>query len=208
MDDSVSGVYLERYVYLIGGWSETDNVRNVQIYDTAYNTWQQATPLVGTPVFGHAGAIIGDEIIYCDGAYRNPVKGGPGFIASDECWRGRLDRNDPTNITWSRLPKHPGNARYRIAAGVDHSRGLLCFVGGTDNPYNYDGIGYDGRPSEPSATAFVWVAGTTKWEVLTTHAPASMDHRGLIAIGSTLRTIGGMEVGQSVSAHVRVLSIK
>src|SRR4029077_5715536 len=30
VDDSVSGVYRDRYVYLIGGWSKTDAVRDVQ----------------------------------------------------------------------------------------------------------------------------------------------------------------------------------
>ena len=31
----------------------------------------QATPIPGTPVFGHAGAIIGNTIVYVDGAYKN-----------------------------------------------------------------------------------------------------------------------------------------
>jgi len=66
--DSVGGLYRERYIYLVGGWSKTDAVRDVQVYDSEKNTWAQATPIPGTPVFGHAGSVVGDTIVYVDGA--------------------------------------------------------------------------------------------------------------------------------------------
>ena len=90
--DAVVGVYRDRYIFLIGGWSTSkdDAVRNVQIYDTDKDTWMQATPIPGTPVFGHAGAIIGDIIVYVDGAYKNPSGVGPKYLASDECWVGEI----------------------------------------------------------------------------------------------------------------------
>jgi N-acetylneuraminic acid mutarotase len=203
VDDSVSGVYRNRYIYLISGWSETDNVSRVQVYDTATNSWQQATPVPGRPVFGHAGAIFGDQIIYCNGVYR----GTHGFAASDECWRGDIDQGDHTRITWARLPNHPGSARYRIAAGADPARGKVWFVGGTDNPYNYNGIGYNGQPSEPSATAFAYDVSTGGWQALTDQTPASMDHRGLIVFSDTLLTVGGMESVQRVSSHVLAVAL-
>ncbi len=203
VDDSVSGVYHDRYIYLISGWSETDNVNRVQLYDIATATWQQATPIPGQPVFGHAGAILGDQIIYCDGVYRKPH----GFAASDECWRGDIHTDNPTRITWTRLPNHPGSARYRIAAGADPARGKVWFIGGTDNPYNYDGIGYDGKPSEPSPLAFAYDVLTGEWQVLTDQAPASMDHRGLIVVPNALITIGGMEAEQRVSDKLRAVAL-
>jgi N-acetylneuraminic acid mutarotase len=208
VDDSVSGVHLDRYIYLISGWSQTDSVAHVQVYDVTTDEWHAATPIKGKPVFGHAGAILGSEIIYCDGVLKSPSGVTPGFVASDECWRGEIDAGDFRVIHWSELPKHPGGARYRIAAGADPARGKIWFVGGTDNPYNYDGVGYNGKPSEPSATAFAWDAGTQKWEVLSMSAPASMDHRGLVIIADTLMTIGGMEPGQSVTTHVRTITIQ
>jgi hypothetical protein len=33
VDDSVAGVYRDRYIYLVSGWSKTDAVRDVQVYD-------------------------------------------------------------------------------------------------------------------------------------------------------------------------------
>src|ERR1039458_3970102 len=56
VDDAVIGVYRDRYIFLIGGWSSTagskgDAVRNVQVYDTEKDMWFQATPIPGTPVF-------------------------------------------------------------------------------------------------------------------------------------------------------------
>ncbi len=85
VDDSVIGVYHDRYIYLVSGWSNNDAVRNVQVYDGAKDKWVQATPVPGTPVFGHAGALLDDTIIYVDGAHKNPSGNRPRYVASDEC---------------------------------------------------------------------------------------------------------------------------
>ncbi len=90
VDDSVLGLYRERYLYLIGGWSKTEPTHNVQVYDTEKNKWMQATPIPGTPVFGHAGAIVGDTIVYVDGAYKNPTGANPKYVASNDCWMGKI----------------------------------------------------------------------------------------------------------------------
>jgi len=204
--DAVLGVYRDRFIFLIGGRSKIDAVRDVQVYDTEKNKWMKATPIPGTPVFGHAGAIVGDTIIYVDGAYKNPSSSGPKYIASSECWMGKLTKTDVTKIEWTKLPDHPGSARFRIAAGPSEKEGRIYFSGGTDNPYNYDGIGYDGRPSEPSAVTFAFNTKTGKWETVNEDTPDStMDHRGLIVTHLGLVIVGGMEKGQQVTAKVRVV---
>jgi N-acetylneuraminic acid mutarotase len=206
IDDSVIGVYRDRYIYLIGGWSKTDSVRNVQIYDTDKDQWMQGTSIAGTPVFGHAGGIVGDTIVYIDGAYKNAGAEGPKYLASGECWMGKIDKKDPTKIEWSKLPAHPGNAHYRIAAGVSEKDGRIYFSGGTDNPYNFNGIGYDGQPSEPSPVTFAFNVHAGKWEVINENTPDPiMDNRGLIVESHELITVGGMEKGQQVTAKVRVV---
>ena len=206
VDDSVIGVYRDRYVYLISGWSKNDAVRNVQVYDAEKNTWRQATPIPGTPVFGHAGALLDDSIVYVDGAYKNSAANSPRYIASNECWIGKIDHRDLSKIQWTKLPNHPGNARYRIAAGPSQKDQKIYFSGGTDNPYNYDGIGYDGRPSEPSPVTFAWNLRTSKWEVITENTPdPTMDHRGLLVTPAGLVIIGGMEKGQQVTSRVTVI---
>lgn len=206
VDDAVVGVLNDRYVYLVGGWSKTESVRNVQIYDAQKNTWQQATPLPGTPVFGHAGSMVGETIVFVDGAYKNPAGDKPKYIASDECWIGKIDRHDFTKIQWSKLPAHPGTARYRIAAGGSERDQKIYFAGGTDNPYNYNGIGYNGQPAEPSATVFAFNLRSGKWETIEADiSDPTMDHRGLVVISDGLVVLGGMEKGQKVTANVAVI---
>jgi N-acetylneuraminic acid mutarotase len=212
VDDAVAGVFRDRYIFLIGGWSKTEAVRNVQIYDTEKDSWMQATPLPGTPVFGHAGAIAGDTIVYIDGAYKNPESKGPKYLAASECWMGKIPSSkkaDIAKIEWKKLPAHPGNAHYRIAAGVgdpDKKGGKIYFSGGTDNPYNYNGIGYNGQPAEPSPVTFAFDVKSEKWETIDENTPnPTMDHRGLLVTRQGLVMVGGMEKGQQVTAKVKVV---
>ena len=215
VDDAVVGVFRDRYIYVIGGWSTAKNeaVRNVQIYDTDKDTWMQATPIPGTPVFGHAGAILGDTIVYVDGAYKNPYGSNPRFVASRECWMGKIPKKgDFTKIEWTNLPVHPGNARYRIAAGaglVEKKDSRIYFSGGTDTPYNYNGIGYNGRPAEPSPVTFAFNVYTEEWETVEEDTPEptppTMDHRGLLVARDGLVIVGGMEKGQQITSKVTVV---
>ena len=206
VDDSVAGVYRERYIYLVSGWSKTDAVRDVQVYDAQKNTWSKATPVPGTPVFGHAGALVGDTIVYVDGAHKNPAGERPKYVASDECWMGKIDHHDPTKIQWSKLPSHPGTARYRIAAGGSEKDQRIYFSGGAANPYNYNGVGYDGQPAEPSPVTFAFNLRSGQWETLNLNTPdPTMDHRGLLVIQEGLVIVGGMQKGQQVTSRVAVL---
>ncbi len=215
VDDAVVGLFRDRYIYLIGGRSKGEAVRNVQIYDTENDQWMQATPLPGTPVFGHAGAIEGDSIIYVDGAYKNPETSGPKYVASSECWMGKLPtgkKADITKIEWTKLPPHPGNARFRIAAGAARTEkkgGKIYFSGGSDHPYDYDGIGYDGKPSEPSPMTFAFDLKRGDWEMIEENTPdATMDNRGLAVSNRELVIVGGMEKGQKVTGKVTVVNAK
>lgn len=212
VDDSVLGVYKNRYVYLVGGWSQGDNVRDVQVYDTEKDLWLAATPLPGTPIFGHSGGLAGNTIVYVDGAYKNPAVGSappspgtPAYLPSSECWMGVIDPRDVATITWTRLPDHPGKARYRIAAGDWGKR--IVFTGGTENPYNFNGVGYDGRPSEPVATTFAWNLDLQAWETLPDNPTPTMDHRGLVRTRDGLVVVGGMEKDQKVSTRMSLLRL-
>ena len=205
--DSVVGVYRDRYVYLVGGRSNADLVSNVQVYDAEKEKWSQATPIPGTPVFGHAGALVDGTIVYVDGARKNPSGTAPRYVASDECWMGKIDHHDPSKIQWSKLPNHPGTARFRIAGGGSDKDQKVYFAGGSDNPYSFNGIGYDGKPSEPSPVTFDFNLHTGKWETINENTPdPTMDHRGLLVTHEGLVLIGGMEKDQKVTAQVVLLS--
>jgi len=205
--DSVVGVYRDRYIYLVSGRSNKSVVSSVQLYDTDKDKWLQATSIPGPPVFGHAGALVDDTIVYVDGAGKNPATTGPRFVASDECWMGKIDHHDPTKIEWSKLAAHPGGARFRIAAGGSEKDQKIYFTGGTDNPYDYNGVGYDDKPAEPSPVTFDFNLRTGKWETIDENTPdPTMDHRGLLVTPEGLVLIGGMEKGQKVTGRVTLLS--
>ena len=208
IDDAVLGVYRDRFLYVISGRSKRDLVASVQVYDIGKDKWSQATPIPGTPVFGHAGAIVDDTIVYVDGARNNP-SGPPAYAASDECWMGRIDHKDITKIEWTQLPEHPGNARFGIAAGAAEKDHKIYFAGGADNPHNFKGIGYDGQPADPSPVAFDFDVRSGKWETLNENLDdPSMDHRGLVVTHDGLVLVSGMEKGQQVTARVRVIPRK
>jgi N-acetylneuraminic acid mutarotase len=204
--DAVIGVYDGRYIYLVGGRSGPDPVTKVQVYDAQKNKWAEATPIPGTPVFGHAGGLIDDTIVYVDGAQKSSAATGPKYVASDECWMGKIDHHDRTKIHWTKLPNHPGTARYRIAAGGSEKDQKIYFAGGTDNPYAFTGMGFDGKPAEPSPVTFDFNVHTGKWETINENTPnPTMDNRGLLVTPEGLVLIGGMEKGQKVTPRVALL---
>src|SRR5947209_1779107 len=80
--DAVAGVYRDRHIYVVGGFSKTGPTNQVQLYDSATDKWTSATPSPGLPVFGHAGGIVNDNIIYAGGS--TMTSGKPGFTTADE----------------------------------------------------------------------------------------------------------------------------
>lgn len=203
--DAVVGVYRDRYIYVVGGFSPKGPTNEVQMYDVEAHNWKQATASPGAPAFGSAGAVVEDAIIYVDGAMRGAAGSKPGYVASSECWIGKIDHKHPEKIAWNKLPAHPGEARYRIAAGGSDKDKRAYFAGGSAGIYDYSGVGVDGQPAEPSPVVFDFNLRSNAWETIPTNAPASMDHRGLIVTSDGLMIIGGMEKDQKVSAAVTLL---
>ena len=208
VDSAVIGITHDRYVYLVGGRSKNGPVNNVQVYDIESNSWSQATPFPGTPVFGHAGGIADDQVVYIDGAKKNPA-GEPSYVASDECWLGKIDKKDPNKITWSKLPPHPGTARVGIVAGpFDRDRKIL-FSGGATAPYNLKGLGPDGKPMEVSTLTFAFDVHGTKWEPLEPDTfDVRTDSRGVLSTPIGPLVLGGMVSNTAVSARAVVLPKK
>lgn len=203
IDDAVAVAWRDRWLVVVSGWSNSAPVAAVQIYDLDSETWAMATPFPGTPVFGHAGAIVGDDLVIVDGV----AASGGGFAAVEQTWRGVLDPDHSTQIAWTSLGDHPGPARYRAAAGAIGGR--MVFHGGTDTPYNFDGRRYDnGSPALPLATAFAFDPLSAMFaDDLPIQAPATMDHRGLVGCGEVGYTIGGIAAGPMTSSQVSSLRL-
>jgi N-acetylneuraminic acid mutarotase len=199
VDDAVIGVVRDRFIYLVGGRSKTGPVNNVQVYDVETNQWDQATPFPGTPVFGHAGGLTDDSIVFVDGAKKDPA--GRGYIASDECWMGRIDHKDMEKIVWSKLPPHPGTGRFGIVAGAAEHR--VLFSGGTLAPHNFKGLSADGKPAELSPMTFAYDLHGNRWETVTEETPdvrADTREIAFTPIGALI--VGGTLTNSAVSARV------
>jgi len=209
VDDAVSVTYRDRYIYLISGWHDLGNVNLTQRYDTRTDTWAQATPIAGVALFGHSGGIVGNRIVYCDGvAIRPATDRRRDFVASDECFLGVIDEEDGRRIDWRRLDPHPGLPRYRMASAGIESLNAVLFIGGSENPYNYNGIGYDGKPSEPAQNALLFDIRTLSWQVLALSESPTMDHRGLVPFNGGWLTVGGMLANQQVTDQVLAYEIE
>jgi N-acetylneuraminic acid mutarotase len=204
--DAMAGAYHDRYIYVIGGLSKTGPTNQVQIYDAEEKKWLQGTPSPGAPVFGHAGSVAGDTIVYVDGAKKDPAAGKLAYVSSDECWMGKISHHDPRKIEWKKLPAHPGSARYRIAAGGSDKEQRVYFAGGSETVYDFTGIGLDGKLAEPSPAIFALNLKNEAWVMVKANNPnPTMDHRGLIVTPDGLVVVGGMAAGQKVVGTAAIL---
>lgn len=208
VDDAVSFGYQDRYIYLVSGWHDTANVRDVQVYDTIEDSWFKATDYPGTPVFGHAGGIVGNRFVIADGTalFGTREAGDRRFDTVNEGWMGTIDPNDPATITYRRLPQLPGRGNYRMGGAGDEEGKRVLFAGGTSNAYNYTGIGYNGEPSKPTAHVFAWDFTVNNWVAYKDKPARSMDHRGLVELGGTWFTVGGMVGDQQVTGEALAVS--
>jgi N-acetylneuraminic acid mutarotase len=208
VDSAVIGVNHDRYIYLVGGRSKSGPVNNVQVYDLQKNTWSQATPLPGAPVFGHAGGLADDEIVYVDGAMKDP-SGGARYAVSQECWEGKIDKKDPNKIEWKKLPAHPGPAHFGIAAGATEKDRRILFSGGSAALYDFKGLGSDGKPAEVSTVTFDFDVHNSRWETVTEDMlDPRMGSRGIVDTPIGRLILGGLVKNTAVSARVEVVPQK
>ena len=202
VDSAVTGVTHDRFVYLIGGRSATGPVNNVQVYDVEKNSWTQATPFPGTPVFGLAGGVADGTIVVVDGA-QTGTPGGPRYVPCEQAWLGKIDHKVPTKIEWSKLPPHPGPGRFALAGGGSDRDHRVFFSGGTATPHDYKGAAYDGQPAAVSEVTFSYDLHAHKWETIseTTYDPRA-DSRGILMTPIGPLVLGGMVKNLAVTARV------
>ena len=141
------------------------------------------------------------------------------YQSSPVCVFGEVNPENHLRISWQLLPhysiaskaihsdtehKAQVTAHYRMAAtGVQSvSGGQAIFMAGSNNPYNYSGIGYNGVPSEPHNFQYTFDFKSMQWLTPSKLATPSMDHRGLICHNQQLLRIGGMLSQQNVSKQV------
>lgn len=208
VDDSVALNFRDRWLILVSGWYDTGNVDLVQIYDTQSNAWSVSSQWPGPAVFGQAGGIVDDQIVVCDGvAVVGVVDGKRQFALSKGCWHGAIALNDAQDavagIAWTELPEHPCPGTYRAAAtGTTRNGARILFAGGGTRAYNFDGIGYDGAPVEPSACVFSYDLAGKRWQRHDDLLEPRMDLRGLIEVADGYLLVGGLSAPKQPTADV------
>ncbi|QIZ76714.1 Kelch repeat-containing protein [Ferrimonas lipolytica] len=207
VDDAVAIPFSNRYIYLISGWHNDGNVNLVQLYDTENDSWQQASPFPGLPIFGGSGAIIGQSMVVCDGVKvdYHPERR-RSFSDEAACYKGVINGDDPRRIDWRTIAHPDGDSHYRMAAIASPDNTELWFIGGSDNPYNYNGIGYNKVPAQPSARVARYQLDNNQW-LLSSSAEAVMDLRGAVVVNQQVYFLGGMLADQIVTNRVSKLSI-
>jgi len=205
VDRAVVGVTHDRYVYLVGGRSRSGPINNVQVYDIEKDSWSQATAFPGTPVFGHSGGITDETIVYVDGAKKDATAGR--YVASDECWMGKIDHKDPNKIEWSKVPAHPGPGRFGIVAGATEHR--VLFSGGTTAPHNYKFLDDQGKQAEQSPITFAYELHGGRWETIADDTyDVRSDTQAVLFTPLGPLVLGGTLKNSAVSARVLVLPKK
>jgi N-acetylneuraminic acid mutarotase len=204
VDSAVIGVTHDRYIYLIGGRSKAGPVNNVQVYDAEKNAWSQATAFPGTPVYGHAGGLTDETIVFADGAKKDPAGK---YVVSDECWMGKIDHKDPNKIEWSKLPAHPGPGRFGIVGGGGDHR--IMFSGGTTDVHNYKFLDEHGKTAEISPVTFAFEVHGNRWETITQDTyDVRADAREIVFTPLGPIIVGGTLKNSAVSARVLIVPKK
>ncbi|MDH3323159.1 MAG: hypothetical protein OEM04_09225 [Flavobacteriaceae bacterium] len=203
IDDHVQVVWKQKLIYIITGWSDHQNVPNVQIYDPVKNIWLQGTSVPDNDIyksFGASGTIIGDTIYYFGGAAM-----GKNFPIQNYLRKGLIDPVNPTNITWSYQVIDSATTGYRMAASKHQNKAL--WFGGSSNTYNYNGLAYDKSGGvEPNQR--ILSLNNEKFN-FNFNKNLPMDLRGITDINDSIKyLIGGMEKNQKVTNKVYKLAWK
>ncbi len=203
IDDHVQVVWRNRLIYVITGWSDKENVPNVQVYNPETDSW-----LVGTSVpdnhtyksFGASGTIIGDTIFYFGGASM-----GKHYPIQNILRKGIINVNDPTQIKWSHRVLDSTMVGYRMA--VTKINNIPHWLGGSAKTYNYNAIAYNGSGGVHPSNRDLYLSNNKLNTTLLENLP--MDLRGIAEINdSTKIIIGGIEKNQKVSTNVYLLEWK
>ena len=134
-----------------------------------------------------------------------------GFTISSDTYTGKIDPNDPTIITWTLTGDHPGKPTYRAAGSLAATpAGSILIVGGTDNPYNLNGVGYNGVPATPHTQVLAYNAPQDRWATLRIAPPRTptMDHRNLVQLGEGYALIGGMTAPREATNQCWMLTLE
>lgn len=203
IDDHVQTVWRDSLIYVISGWSQKENIPNVQIYNPYTNIWNIGT---STPnnnqfkAFGASGVIVKDTIYYFGGAAM-----GKSFPIQSQLRKGVINPENSQNIAWTTSNLDSTYSSYRMAATTVSEN--PHFIGGSATTYNYNGISYQNSIGvSPHYSEFYYKNGKLKKNL---EQLLPMDLRGISSVNDSIKYLyGGMENNQKVSNKILKLHWK
>jgi len=219
IDDHIQAVWNEELIYIVTGWSDNQNVSDVQIYNPELDSWTIGT---STPensdykVFGGSGDIVGNTIFYHGG-----VRSGFSFLPTSDVRKGTINPEAPEEIEWELLGESELGNTYRAGAISLSYANAVYWIGGSQLGYNFDGIDYNGTGGVAPANRIIghnYFSPELMFEASVnnvTDSPLPMDLRGVARL-STLEDesqgnhssviCGGMLSDQEVTDKVFLVS--
>ncbi|MCR9290195.1 MAG: T9SS type A sorting domain-containing protein [Bacteroidetes bacterium] len=206
IDDHIQAVWRDSLIFVVTGWSNSNNVTNVQIYNPSSDEWMVGTSIPSNSqwrVFGGSGTIIGDTLYYAGGAGN---WNGSTFPTSTILRKGYINPSDPTDIEWTEL-NEPLSIGYRM--GASDYNGSAIWFGGSNVTYNFDGIAYNGSGGVPPLDRVkIYNPFTGALSEFFGFIPKIMDLRGVAKITDNQFIIsGGMLENQEVTNQSFLITI-
>lgn len=203
VDDTLALTYQDRYIYLVGGWNGDGAVNLVQVFDNFTQKWSQATPMPGKAVYGLAGAIVNDTLIFCDGVALDYQTGTRKKAIKPSCYQGVIDPRNALKLAWSPIEHPTGQARFRMAAidSTIEGEDVAVFIGGSQTFYHYSGVSEQGEAAQPESAVWLYSPKQQKW-LSAQSTEAVMDLQGLIKVNGEIYSIGGMQQDQQVTPQL------
>jgi N-acetylneuraminic acid mutarotase len=203
IDDQVQAVWRDSLIFVVTGWSQKENMPNVQIYNPTTNTWQVGNSLPNKHIFktfGAQGVFIKDALFYFGGAAM-----GKNYPVQHRLIKGFINPKNPTEITWQNSLLDTSFSSYRLAATCVNNK--AHFIGGSAITYNYNGVAYNKSGGvKPHNTDFYYSQNKI-YKNFNSLLP--MDLRGLASVNDSVKYIfGGMENNQKVSNKILKLTWK
>lgn len=211
--DSLALPYQERYIYLVSGRQQYGQVNLVQLFDNFSQKWSQATPYPGMAVAGHAGALVGHQLLICDGISQDYQQQATGQLRTTPgCYLGDINSKNASQIRWQKIPHHGGPARYRQAAIAVTVNGenMIAFVGGsapgTSPTANSAALttAFNGKASDQ---VYLYALQQQRW-LKASSSVAVTDLRSLVSINGEIFSVGGMDGSNNVSSALIKHQIK
>jgi len=197
IDDHVQVVWRNKLIYTITGWSDKENVPNVQIYNPKKNLWIKGTSVPNNHIyksFGASGSIIGDTIYYFGGASM-----GENYPIQNYLRKGIINHKQPSQISWTYQIIDSLKNGYRMASTIHDNKPI--WIGGSSKTYNYNGIAYDKSGGVNPNNRILQLSENRFNLDINKNIP--MDLRGIANINDSVKyIIGGIGKNQKVSNKV------